>query len=139
MKWIVMSLTLAWVVLEDLSVAQMVKNLPAMWETRNWSLGQEAPWRREWQSNLAWRISLTEESGGLQSMGSQRVEHDWVTNTFSLSDMASDAHILIKEPQCIMKNTTHWHWQREQTVRSYQIYSHISHPNHFLTTPCWIL
>ena len=29
----------------------------------------------------AWRIPQTEEPGGLQSMGSQRVEHDWATNT----------------------------------------------------------
>ena len=35
------------------------------------------------QSNiLAWRIPWTEKPGGLQSMGSQRVEHDWATNTF---------------------------------------------------------
>ena len=33
-------------------------------------------------SILAWRIPWTEEPGGLQSMGSQRVEHTWVTNTF---------------------------------------------------------
>ena len=33
-------------------------------------------------SILAWRIPWTEESGGLQSMESQRVGHDWVTNTF---------------------------------------------------------
>ena len=33
-------------------------------------------------SILAWKISWTEEPGGLQSIGSQRVEHDWVTNTY---------------------------------------------------------
>ena len=33
-------------------------------------------------SILAWRIPWTEETGGLQSMGSQRVRHDWATNTF---------------------------------------------------------
>ena len=36
-------------------------------------------------SILAWRISRTEEPGGLQSMGSQRVGHDGVTNTFTLN------------------------------------------------------
>ena len=36
-------------------------------------------------STLAWRIPWTEESGGLQSMGSQKVRHDWVTNTFAFS------------------------------------------------------
>ena len=35
-------------------------------------------------SILAWEIAWTEESGGLQSMGSQRVGHDWMTNTFTL-------------------------------------------------------
>ena len=39
------------------------------------------PWRRIWQSThiLAWRIPWTEEPGGPQSMGSQRVGHDWMT------------------------------------------------------------
>jgi len=36
-------------------------------------------------SILAWKISWTEEPGGLQSMGSQRVRHDWVTNTYLLT------------------------------------------------------
>ena len=40
------------------------------------------PWRRAWQPNssiLAWRITWTEEPGGLQSVGLQRVGHDWAT------------------------------------------------------------
>ena len=36
-------------------------------------------------SNLAWEITWTEKPGGVQSMGSQRVRHDWATNTFTLS------------------------------------------------------
>ena len=44
---------------------------------------RKMPWRRTWQptpvSILAWRIPRTEEPGGLQSMGSQRVRHDWAT------------------------------------------------------------
>ena len=36
-------------------------------------------------SILAWKISWTEEPGGLQSMGLQRVGHDWVTNTYLLT------------------------------------------------------
>ena len=35
-------------------------------------------------SIIAWRIPWTEEPGGLQSMGSQRIGHDWVIETFSL-------------------------------------------------------
>ena len=64
--------------------AQMEKNLPAMQETRVLSLGQEDPLEKEMATHssiLAWRILWTEEPGSLQSMGSQRVRHDWVTNT----------------------------------------------------------
>ena len=60
-------------------VAQMVKNPPAMQETRVRSLGQKDPLEKEMATHssiLAWRIPRTEEPGGLQSMGSQRVGHD---------------------------------------------------------------
>ena len=59
-------------------VAQMVKNLPAMPETRVQSLSQEDPLEKglaTHYSNLAWRIPWTEEPGRLQSMESQRVGH----------------------------------------------------------------
>ena len=59
-----------------------LKHLPAMWETRVRSLGQEDPLEKEMATHykiLAWRIPWTEESGGLQSTGSQRVGHDWAT------------------------------------------------------------
>ena len=57
----------------------MVKNLPAMQETRVQSLGREDPLEKEMATHssiLAWRIPWTEEPGGLQFMGSQRVKHD---------------------------------------------------------------
>ena len=60
-------------------VAQTVKNLPAMQETCVQSLGWEDPLEKEMATHssvLAWRIPWTEEPGGLQSMGSQRVGHD---------------------------------------------------------------
>ena len=60
-------------------VAQTVETLPAMQETWVQSLGWEDPLEKgiaTYSSNLAWRISWTEESGGLQYMGSQRVGHD---------------------------------------------------------------
>ena len=63
-------------------VAQTVKHLPTMWETRVWSLGQEDLLEKEiatHSSTLACKIPWTEEPGRLQSMGSQRVRHDWVT------------------------------------------------------------
>ena len=65
-------------------VAQMVKNLPAMWEIQVRFLGWKDPLEKEMithSSNLAWRIPWTEEAGGLYSMGSQRVGHDRATNT----------------------------------------------------------
>ena len=60
-------------------VAQMVKNLPALQETQVRSLGREDPLEKEMvthSSSLAWRIPWTEESGGLQSMESQKVGYD---------------------------------------------------------------
>ena len=60
-------------------VAQLVKNLPAMRETRVWSLGWEDPpekGKATHASILAWR-----NPGTTQSMGSQKVRHDWVTFT----------------------------------------------------------
>ena len=68
--------------------AQKVKNLPAMQETQVWSMGWEDSLEKGKatpSSILAWRISRTEESGGQQSMGSQRVRHDWMTNIFTLN------------------------------------------------------
>ena len=60
-------------------MAQMVKCLPAMRETQVQSLGQEDPLEKEMATHssiLAGRIPWTEESGRLESMGSQRVRHD---------------------------------------------------------------
>ena len=61
-------------------VAQTVKCLPTMRETRVWSLGGEATLAKEMtthSSTLAWKILWIEEPGRLQYMGSQRVGHDW--------------------------------------------------------------
>ena len=60
-------------------VAQMVKNLPAMWATLVQPLGWEDPLQEEvatHSSILAWKITWTEEPGRLQSMGSRRVRHE---------------------------------------------------------------
>ena len=59
-------------------MAQIVKNLPAIWETRVQSLSWEDPLEKRMATHssvLAWRIPWTEEPGGLQSMGLQRVRH----------------------------------------------------------------
>ena len=66
-------------------VAQTVKNPPTMQETQVWSLDEEDPLKKGMaihSSIFAWRIPRTEEPGRIQSTGSPRVEHDWVTNSF---------------------------------------------------------
>ena len=60
-------------------VAQMEKHLPIMWEIQVQSLGLEDLLEEEMATPfniLAWKIPWAEESGGLQSMGLQRVRHD---------------------------------------------------------------
>ena len=69
-------------------VAQLVKNLPAVQETWVRSLGGEDPLEVEMETHcriLTWRIPRTEEPGGLQSMGSQRVRHNWDTTNTTLA------------------------------------------------------
>ena len=67
--------------MQSITEAQMIKNLPAMWEAQVRSLGQEDPLEEEMETHSsipAWRIPWTEEPGELQSMGSQRgdtIEH----------------------------------------------------------------
>ena len=67
-------------------MAQSVKNLPTMEETWIQSKGREAPLEKEMTTHssiLAWRILWTEETGGLQSKGLQRVRYDLAINTLS--------------------------------------------------------
>ena len=99
-------------------VAQTLKNLPAMWETRVQSL--------DWQDSLdkgmathssilAWRIPRT-EPGRLLSMGLQRVKYHWVTNTFtSLSCHIYVFHVYIHR---IHKYTYCTHTQHTHTEQS---------------------
>ena len=77
-------------------VAQLVKNLPAVQETRVQSPGQEDPLEKGMvthSSILAWRIRYTEDPGGLKSMGSQRIGRDWVTNAPLLTGL----HFIFKQ------------------------------------------
>ena len=60
-------------------VAQTEKRLPAVWETCVQSLGRGDPLEKEMATHssiLAWKIPRTEEPGGLQSLGLQRVRYD---------------------------------------------------------------
>ena len=73
---------LAWTSL----VTQVVKNLPATQETWVWSLGWEDALEKgmaTYPSLLAWRTPWIGQPGRIQSLGSQRVGHDWATNTFT--------------------------------------------------------
>ena len=90
-------------------VTQMVKNLPVMWETRVRSLDQEDPLEKEMATHssiLAWRIPGTKEPGGLPSMASHRVRHDW-------SDLAAAAASILALVGCSLychkeSDTTEW-------------------------------
>ena len=67
----------------DFATSQMVKHLPTIRETRIWSLGREDPLEKEmeiYSSTLAWKIPWMEEPVRLQSMGLQRVRHNWATS-----------------------------------------------------------
>ena len=78
---------LAWASL----VAQRVKRLPTMRETWVQSLGREDQLEKEMATHSsihAWKIPWTEEPGGLQPTGSQRVGRDWATSLHFTSDMS---------------------------------------------------
>ena len=80
----------------------VVKNLPSMQETWVWSLDWERPLAMSFHSNiLVWRIPWTEEPAGLQSMGLQRVRHDWATSlSFTKIDEGFPASSNGKESTC---------------------------------------
>ena len=88
----------------------MVKHLPTMRETWVQSLSQEDPLEKEMaphSSTLAWKIPRMEEPSRLQSMGSQRVGHDWVTSLHSkettVSGYAVPKYIIIN-PETILSS-----------------------------------
>ena len=82
-------------------VAQTVKHLPTMRETRVQSLGREDLLEKEMATHsniLAWKIPWTEELGWLLSVGSQRVGHDWATSlSLSLSSAFSKTSLNIRK------------------------------------------
>ena len=83
----------------------MVKRLSTMWETQVQSLGQEDPPEKEiaiHSRTIAWKIPWTEEPGRLQSMGSQRVGHNWATS-LSLSALYNRSYFVLKSSLKQMK------------------------------------
>ena len=116
----------------------MVKRLSTMLETQVQSLGWEDPLEKEMaihSSTIAWKIPWTEEPGRLQSMGLQRVRHDWATSlttitkglqTFDPFKQCSNrqphwSYVLLKAVQSspflckIIQNSLAWHAKCPQT------------------------
>ena len=82
----------------------------AMWETWVWSLGWEDPLEEGMATHssiLAWRIPWTEEPGGLQSMGSQRVGRDWVTEHATHWLLWSSVDSRLQDPQLTIIRLRH--------------------------------
>ena len=71
-----------------------------------------------YSNTLAWRIPWTEEPGGLQSMGSQRLGHDWATNT---TQRLSNKHVRIKH------NTFHYSWKFNTHFKGSLKWCHVSY------------
>ena len=104
-------------------MAQQVKNPPAMQEipeTRVWSLGWEDPLEEGMaihSSILAWRIPWTEEPGGLQSMGLQKVGHDWSNLAHTRMNMYRINQILSWCCTCMLSCFSHvWLFATPWTV-----------------------
>ena len=94
-------------------MAQTVKRLPTMQETRVWSLVREDLLEKEiatHSSTLAWEISWTEEPGRLQSTGSQRVRHNWATSMSCSMSMSLVTQPEIKPALSAVRtwNPNHW-------------------------------
>ena len=82
----------------------VVKNSPRMQETWVWSLGWEDHLEKEMATHssiLAWEILWTEETGGLQSMGLQRVGQDWATKQQTSNNKMWDLSSLTKNRTCV--------------------------------------
>ena len=95
-------------------VTQTVKHLSIMRETLVRSLGQENPLEKEMailSSTFAWKTSWTEEPGRLQSMGLQRVRHDWATSLSLCLFLVFTLHIYQKtEKQSNLFEFGNLHW-----------------------------
>ena len=105
------------VLLRTSLVAQTVKHLPTIRETWVRSLGQEDPLEKEMAAHssiLAWKIPWTEEPGRLQSMGSQRVRHNWATSL-------THSRTLIIDPVSLFALATRKHRNILQPNFSYHV------------------
>ena len=106
-------------------VAQTVKNLPAMWETQVWYLGQEDPLEKgmaTYSSILAWRIPLPEEPGGLCPWGHEESDKtDWlILSLFQRGAKAENmGEVLSQEGPIGSCSVTVWYevWDASSTVQ----------------------
>ena len=85
------------------------KESACQWEMQVQSLGLEDPLEEEMATHssiLAWQSPWTEEQSGVQSIGWQRVRHDWMTNTFFLFKLYFKHHLshLKMLKQCFLWN-----------------------------------
>ena len=102
-------------------MALVVKDLPANTRDTVWSLGQEDPLEEGMATHssiLAWRILWTEELDRLQSMGSQRVGHDWAISlhfTSKILSMHALSDLLIGDGEMNVKS-----WAVEENDKCYQ-------------------
>ena len=81
----------------------------AMRETWVWSLGREDPLEKEMtihSSTLAWKIPWTEKPGRLQSIGSQKIAHDWTTSLQWCSRQNIKDQEMSKDPQPLTSRNT---------------------------------
>ena len=125
----------------DFPVAQRLKPLPAMRKTWVRSLGWEDRLEKEMvthSSILAWRIPWMEKPGRLQSMGSQRVGHDWATSLSLSIKLTANSLIFSVEIKVILKlmsvgedsiffslngipSRKRWSWEQWEEKHSYPL------------------
>ena len=104
-------------------VTQMVKDPPAMQETWVWSLGWEDPLEQGMTTHssiLAWRTPWTEEFGGLHSMGSPKVRHDCMINTFTVPGDSA-----VKNPPAMQETPVQSLGQEDPLEKEMAAYSNI--------------
>ena len=123
-------------------VSQRVERLPATQETQVWSLGWEDPLEKEMATHsntLAWKIPWTEEPGGLQSTGSQRVGHDWATSlytlTYQFSSVTQSCLTLCDPMNCSTPGLPVHHHLPEFTQTHIHLVSDAIQPAHPLSSP----
>ena len=120
------------------------KDLPVMQEAWVWSLGWEVPLEKEMATHfsiLAWIISWTEEPGELQSMGSQRVWHDWATNTFTYLSQMLDSFFhwkIIALQNFVFCQTSTWINRRYTYIPSFLNLPPRPTPLGWYRAPVWV-